>query len=105
MNTLVFGWLKRLSSAFNVTLGRTGQRTNRRAFDFLGDFIDRPEVAVRCDGKASFDNVNFQIRQRLGHTHFFIKRHRCTWGLFPITQGGVKNDNAIVVCTSHCLVS
>ena len=105
MNTFVFRRFQCLRSTFNITLGCTGQRTDGRALDLLGDFIDGSEIAIRCDGKACFDDVNFQFRQSMCHTQFFIERHRRTRGLFPITQGGVKNDDAIVVCTSHCLVS
>ena len=75
MNTLVFCGFKRLSSTFNIALGRTGQRTDGRAFDLFGDFIDRFEVAIRCDGKACLDDVDLQFRQSMGDPQLFINRH------------------------------
>ncbi len=105
VDTLVLSRFQCLCRAFDVALGGTCQRTDGRSFDLLGDFMDGLEVAVRCDGKACFDDINLQFRQCVRHAQLFIKRHRCTRGLFPITQSGVENDDAIVVCTSHYLVS
>ena len=105
MDTFVFCGFQRLGSAFDVALGRTGQRTDGRAFDLFGDLVDGLEVTIRCDGKSGLDHIDLQLSQGIRHAQLFIKRHRRTRGLFTVTQGGVENDDAIVVCTSHYIVS
>jgi hypothetical protein len=87
--------LESVPGTMDVELVAARESRDRRALDAPGDLPDRLEVAVRGDGKARFDDVDSELRERSRHRKLCLEAHAGAGGLFAISQRRIENDNSI----------
>ena len=93
MDAGIAGGLKGLPRAVDVGVVAPGEPTDHRSRHRAGDLADRLEVTWRRDGKASFDDVDAQLHQRLGDLHFLREIHARPRLLLSVAEGGVKDPD------------
>ena len=96
MDARLGGLAHGLGAAVDVLEVGTGQTTNHGILGAFCDLAHGLEIAFRGDRKACLDNVDAHIVQQLGNFELFIMGHGGAGALLAITQGGVKNENAIL---------
>ena len=55
------------------------------------------EVAVRGDGKAGLDDVDAHGVEQFGDFELFLMRHGGAGALLAVAQGGVEDDDAVLL--------
>ena len=70
---------------------------DHRILRALGDLVDGGEVAVGGDGKAGLDDVDAHGVEQLGDFELFLMRHGGAGALLAVAQGGVEDDDAVLL--------
>ncbi len=96
MDTTGVGPGQRLAGTLDIGIQRTGKAADGTVLDGVGNGLDRIEVTRAGNGKTGLDHINLHALQCLGNTQFFILGHGCAGALLTVTQGGIKNDDAVV---------
>ena len=68
-----------------------------RALDLAGDRLDGLEVARRGDREAGLDHVDAEARELVGDLELLAGVQRDPRRLLAVSQGGVEDDDAVVV--------
>ena len=95
MNTPLSGRFKRLGSALDISGRCPCEAANGGISDDLRDFPDRFEVTIRGNGKAGFDHIDPHVFENGGNAKLLIQIHGGTRRLLAVTQGRVKNKDAV----------
>jgi excisionase family DNA binding protein len=74
---------------------------DRLADDLAGDGPDGFEIAGRGGRKTRFDDVDPELGERGRNAQLFVEGHAAARGLLAVSQRGVENHDAIVVCGVH----
>ena len=97
MNAGAVGVFQRARGHDDVFALGASQRGNARAANGLGDGGDGREVAFGGHGKAGFKDVDAQVFESVGHRELFLGGHAAAGRLLAIAEGGVEDQNLIVV--------
>ncbi|MCY1417364.1 hypothetical protein D9M71_328970 [compost metagenome] len=89
-----------LGGAIDVGIHRAGQAAHGAVLDAVGDRLDRLEVTWAGNGEAGLDHVHPQPLQGLGDSQLLFLGHGSAGALLAVPQGGIENDDAILV--AHC---
>ena len=76
----------------NVLRNASGEPADDWALDFLGDGLNRLEVAAADDGKTGLDHVDVEPSQLAGDFHFFAQVHAGARALLAIAQRRIENN-------------
>jgi hypothetical protein len=76
---------------------RTGQAGNHRILRAAGDLAHSLEIAFRGNRKTGLDDVDTHVIQHFGDLELLLEGHGCAGALFAVTQGGVENNDAVLV--------
>jgi hypothetical protein len=68
-----------------------------RVLGALGDLLDGVEIAFRCDREAGLDDVDAHDIEQLGDLELLLMGHGGAGRLLAVPQGGVENDDAILL--------
>ncbi len=79
----------------DVALGAARERGDRAVRHRGGDGLHALVVHGGCDGKACLDHVDAQLFKLAGHFDLFRQIHAAAGGLLAVSQGRVKNFNAL----------
>ena len=95
MNAGAAGMLQCARSAFHIQ--RAGARQSRHGHPgkLTADGVHGFEIAVRRDGKASFENVHAELHQFAAMRSLLGYRHAAARRLFAVAQRGVKDLYAV----------
>ena len=63
----------------------------------LGDLVDGGEVAFRGDRKAGLDDVDAHGVEQLGDLDLLFVGHGGAGALLAVAQGGVEDDDAVLL--------
>ena len=91
-----------LPAASMSRLGRARQAADHRPLDRFGHGADRLGVAGRGGGEAGLDDVDAEVAQRLGDLHLVGRVHAEAGRLLAVAQGGVEDQDAVVVRLVRC---
>ena len=97
MNTAARCEFDGFTRLFNVFQRRTGERADRRILHVTCNLFDRFKVALGARRKPRFHHIDPEALQLQGDPKLFFLRHRGTGTLFPVTQRGIKNNEAVAV--------
>ena len=97
MDARALGRLDRLAGAVDVVEAGAGESADHRVPGALGDFVDRGEVAIGGDRKAGFDDVDAHRVEQFGDFEFFFMRHRRAGALLAVAQGGIEDEDAVLL--------
>ena len=88
-----------IASRAAVDVLRRGARkpAHDRVLGALGDLVDRGEVALRGDREAGLDDVDAHGVEQLGDFELLLMRHGGAGTLLAVAQGGVEDDDAVLV--------
>ncbi len=84
-------------AAVDVLGGSARQAAHGGVLHPARDFGHRVEIALRGDREAGFHHIDAQGVQNVGDFEFFLERHRGAGALLAVAQGGVENDDAVMV--------
>ena len=96
MDTTGGGIFQRFTGTVDIGIQGSGQGADGALLDGIGNRFNRFEVTGAGDGKARFDHIHAQLFQLFGDAQLLILGHRRAGALLAVTQGGIKNNNAIV---------
>jgi hypothetical protein len=88
------GVFHRLPAAINVFVIGAGQTADRRVFRAFGNLGHGGEIALGRNRETGLDHIDAHFVQEAGDLQLFVMGHGGAGGLFPVAQGGVKNDDA-----------
>src|ERR1700681_4513727 len=91
------GRLDRLAGAVDVLLAGAREPAYDRVLGALGDLVDGGVVAFRGDRESGLDDVDAHGIEQLGDFELFLMRHGGAGRLLAVAQGGVENDDAILL--------
>ena len=97
MNTTARREFDGFTRFFNVFQRRTGERADRRILHMTRNLLDRFKVTLGARSKTRFHHIDPEAFQLQGDPKLFFLRHRSTGTLFPVTQRGIKNNEAVAV--------
>ena len=97
MDALSFGGFDRLGATVDVLEGRAGEPAHDGALGALGDLMNGGEIAVRRDRKSGFDDVDTHGVEQFGDFELFVMRHGGAGALLAVAQGGVENDDVVLL--------
>ena len=97
VDAAALGGLDRLGATVDVLERGARQSANDRVLRALGDLIHRGEVALRCDRKTGLDDVDAHLVEQLGDFELFLVGHGGARTLFAVAQGGVEDDDAVLL--------
>ena len=83
------------ATGINIFWYTTREPTRNRSFQRLRNRANAFKVAFTRDGEAGLNHVNAQLFK--GHLQFLAHRETLWKSLFTIAQGGVENNNALIV--------
>ena len=84
-------------SSIDIRIHCPGQTAHGAVLDGLGNTLYRFEVAGASNREAGFNHVHPQFFQCLGDPQLLFPGHGCTRALLAIAQGGIENDDAILI--------
>ncbi len=87
----------RLGAAVDVLECGAGEPADHRILGAFGDLMHGREVAVRGDRKAGFDDVDAHLVEQSGDFEFLLVRHGRAGALLAVTQGGVEDNDAVLI--------
>jgi len=90
-----WGGLYGAGGGFYVFAFTAGEGGDLGAANFLGDGEDGFEVAMGGDGEASFEDVDAEVGDLVGHAEFFCMVHGAAGGLLAVTERGVEEDDVV----------
>src|SRR6478672_13234422 len=91
-------WMRpRFAGAVDVLVAGAREAANHGVLGALGDLIDGGEIALRCNREAGLDDVDTHGVEHLGDFELLLMRHRGTGRLFAVAQGGVEDDDAVLL--------
>jgi hypothetical protein len=91
------GRLDCFAGAIDVLLAGAREAAHHRVLGALGDLLDGGEVALRGDREAGLDDVDPHGIEQLGDLELLFMRHGGAGRLLAVAQGGVENDDAILL--------
>ena len=99
VDALAGGRLQRLGAAQDIgRIGAAEAGDDRAVLDeFLGDRLHALEIAGGGDGEAGLEHIDAQLGQGFGHAQLLLEVHREAGRLLAVPQGGVEEDDAVVV--------
>ncbi len=74
-----------------------GESADDGVLGALGDLVDRGEVTIRGDRKAGLDDIDAHFVEQRRDFEFFLVRHGRAGALFAIAQGGVEDNDAVLL--------
>ena len=97
VDAAALGRLDRLAAAVDVLLAGAREASDHRILGALGDLVDGHEVAVRGDRETGLDDVDAHLVEQLGDLELLLMGHGGAGALLAVAQGGVKDDDAVLV--------
>ncbi len=97
MDAPAFGRLDRLGAAIDVLEGGAGEAADHGVLGALGDLMDGGEVAFGGDREAGLDDVDAHGVEQFGDFELLLMRHGGAGALLAVAQGGVENDDAVLL--------
>ena len=91
------GGLDRLGAAVDVLELRPRQAADHGVLGAAGNLLDAVEIAFGGDRKARLDDVDAHLVEQFGHFQLLVEGHGGAGALLPVAQGGVEDDDAILV--------
>ena len=91
------GRLDRLAGAVDVLGRRAREPAYDRVLGALGDLVDGGEVAFRSDRETGLDDVDAHVVEQLGDFELLLVRHGGAGRLLAVAQGGVEDDDAVLL--------
>src|SRR6202163_191460 len=91
------GRLDRLAGAVDILLAGAREPAHDRVLGALGDLVDGVKVAFRGDRESGLDDVDPHGIEQLGDFKLLLMRHGGAGRLLAVAQGGVENDDAILL--------
>ena len=91
------GRLDRLGAAVDVLERGAREPADHGVLGAFGDLVDGGEIAVRGDRKAGFDDVDAHLVEQRGDFELLLVRHGRAGALLAVAQGGVENDDAVLL--------
>ena len=85
------------AGAVDVLQAGTGKPAHHGVLGALGDLVDGSKVAIRGDRKTGLDDVDTHLVEQLGDFELFLVGHGGAGALFAVTQGGVEDDDAVLL--------
>ena len=104
MNAARSRMFNRFTRTAHVILAGARQWANGWVFDDFGDFRNSLKIAWAGGGKACFNHVYTQFFKLARNTDFFFFGHGCARALFAIAQGGIKNNNLVLLIVHDFIV-
>src|SRR5712692_9279673 len=95
MQARLGGGLQRFDGSVHITLARAGERGNAAGADFAGHTADSFKLAARGNREAGLDDVHAKLFELAGQPELFLDVHGEARRLLAVTQGGVKNTDAV----------
>ena len=93
--------LHRFSAAIDIFGVRARQAGDHRILGAPGDLADRLKIAFGSDGKASLDDIHAHVVEHFGNFELLLEAHGGAGALFAVAQGGVENNDAVLVGLVH----
>ena len=97
MDAAALGRLDRLAGAVDVLLPGAREAADDGVLGALGDLVDGREVALRRDRKAGLDDVDAHVVEQFGDFELLLVRHGGAGRLLAVAQGGVEDDDAVLL--------
>ena len=91
MDSLAFGQRQGVGRRVDVLGHGTGQRTDDRQRNGLGNLADGIEIARTRHGKSRLDDIHAEGFERSGHLYFFNRIELAAGNLLPVAQRRVEN--------------
>jgi hypothetical protein len=85
------------AGAVDVVEAGAREAADHGVFGALGDLVDGGEVAIGRDRKAGLDDVDAHLVEELGDLELLLMRHGRAGTLLAVAQGGVENDDAVLL--------
>ena len=104
MDAPALGRLDRLAGAVDVLLAGAREPADDRVLGALGDLVDGREIALRGDREAGLDDVDAHGVEHLGDLELLLVRHGGAGRLLAVAQGGVEDDDAVLLRTGAGVV-
>ena len=97
-------WMRRRSAGLIASAQRSmslkrgaGEPADDGVLGALGDLVDGGEVAFGRDREAGLDDVDAHVVEQFGDFELLLMRHRGAGALLAVAQGGVENDDAVLL--------
>ena len=97
MDAPALGRLDRLAGAVDVLLAGAREAADHGVLGALGDLVDGGEIALRGDREAGLDDVDAHVVEHLGDFELLLVRHGGAGRLLAVAQGGVEDDDAVLL--------
>ena len=97
MDAPPLGRLDRLGAAVDILEAGAREPADHGVLGALGDLVDGGEVAVGGDREAGLDDVDAHVVEQLGDFELLLMRHGRAGALLAVAQGGVENDDAVLL--------
>ncbi len=88
-------FLQRFPRALDVHPGSARETRDHRSLDLPGHFAHRLEITVRGDGKARFENIHSEERERSRHRELSVEVHAAARRLLAVSQRRIENHHSI----------
>ncbi|OPZ84158.1 MAG: hypothetical protein BWY76_01971 [bacterium ADurb.Bin429] len=95
VNALALRGRHRFGHRHDVLLVRAAEPGDSRPLHFLGNAVDRLEIALGRDGKTRFNDIYAQARELAGDFQLLLDIHAGTGRLLAVAQRGVEYDNLL----------
>ena len=97
MDAPALGRLDRLGAAVDVLECGARQPADHGVLGALGDLVHGREIALGGDRKAGLDDVDAHLVEQLGDFELLLVGHGGAGGLLAVAQGGVEDDDAVLL--------
>ena len=97
MDARLLGRLDRFAGAVDVLEAGAGEPADHGVLGALGDLVDGGKVAVRGDRETGLDDVDAHLIEQLGDFELLLMRHGGAGALLAVAQGGVEDDDAVLL--------
>ena len=91
------GRLDGLGAAVDVLGAGAREAADHGILRALGDLVHGGEVAFRGDREAGLDDVDAHVVEELGDLELLLVRHGRAGALLAVAQGGVEDDDAVLL--------
>ena len=85
------------AGAVDVVKAGAGEAADHRVLGTLGDLVDGGKIAFRGDRKTGLDDVDAHLVEELGDFELLLVGHRRARALLAVAQGGVEDDDAVLL--------
>ena len=99
MDAPALGRLDRFGAAIDVLERRAREAADHGVLRALGDLVDGGEITLRRDRETGLDDVDAHVVEQFGDFDLLIVRHGGAGALLAVAQGGVEDDDAVLLGT------